>query len=70
MSLTCAYTGRLVEREPVERSVCDPSSSRGVAGAGGLALTYGDAVGDLLLSSTGGLIGSILAVRWLGPAET
>ena len=30
-------------------------------------LTYGDTVGDLLLSSTGGLIGSIVAVRWLGP---
>lgn len=42
-------------------------SEDGVGGAGGLALTYGDTVGDLLLSSTGGLIGSILAVRWLGP---
>ena len=30
-------------------------------------LTYGDTIGDLLLSSTGGLIGSLLAVRWLGP---
>ncbi|MFW2335229.1 hypothetical protein [Ilumatobacter sp.] len=42
-------------------------SEDGVGGAGGLSLTYGDTVGDLLLSSTGGLIGSILAVRWLGP---
>jgi hypothetical protein len=33
----------------------------------GLSLTYGDTIGDLLLSSTGGLIGSFLAVWWLGP---
>jgi hypothetical protein len=37
----------------------------GFGGAGGLALTYEDTVGDLFLSSTGGLIGSIVAVRWL-----
>lgn len=42
-------------------------SEDGVGGAGGLSLTYGDTIGDLLLSSTGGLIGSVLAVRWLGP---
>ena len=42
-------------------------SEDGVGGAGGLALTYEDTIGDLLLSSTGGLIGSIIAVRWLGP---
>ena len=42
-------------------------SEDGVGGAGGLSLTYGDTVGDLLLSSTGGRVGSILAVRWLGP---
>lgn len=41
-------------------------STDGFGGAGGLDLTYGDTVGDLLLSSTGGLIGSIIAVRWLG----
>ena len=43
-------------------------SEDGFGGAGGLALTYGDTIGDLLLSSTGGLIGSILGVRFLGPA--
>ncbi|MEP1123372.1 MAG: hypothetical protein ABJH68_05715 [Ilumatobacter sp.] len=42
-------------------------SEDGFGGAGGLALTYEDTVGDLFLSSTGGLIGSIIAVRWLGP---
>lgn len=42
-------------------------SEDGIGGAGGLSLTYGDTIGDLLLSSTGGLIGSLLAVRWLGP---
>lgn len=42
-------------------------SEDGIGGAGGLALTYGDTIGDLVLSSTGGLIGSWLAVRWLGP---
>ena len=38
-----------------------------IGGADGLALTYGDTIGDLVLSSTGGLLGSWLAVRWLGP---
>ncbi len=42
-------------------------SEDGIGGAGGLALTYGDTIGDLLLSSTGGLLGSWLGVRWLGP---
>ncbi len=42
-------------------------SEDGFGGAGALSLTYGDTIGDLLLSSTGGLIGSLLAVRWLGP---
>lgn len=41
-------------------------STDGWGGAGGLDLTYGDTVGDLLLSSTGGLIGSIVAVVTLG----
>jgi len=42
-------------------------SEDGFGGAGGLSLTYEDTIGDLLLSSTGGLVGSIIAVRWLGP---
>jgi hypothetical protein len=42
-------------------------SEDGWGGAGGLALTYTDTVGDLVLSSTGGLVGSIVAVRLLGP---
>ena len=33
---------------------------------GGLALTYGDTVGDLALSTAGGMIGSWLGVRHLG----
>lgn len=43
------------------------ASEDGLGGADGLALTYGDTIGDLLLSSTGGLLGSLLAVRFLGP---
>ena len=42
-------------------------SEDGFGGAGALALTYEDTVGDLFLSSTGGLIGSIIAITWLGP---
>ena len=42
-------------------------SEDGFGGAGGLALTYGDTIGDLLLSSTGGLIGSWFGLRYLGP---
>ena len=42
-------------------------STDGIGGADGLSLTYGDTIGDLLLSSTGGLVGSVLAVALLGP---
>jgi hypothetical protein len=35
-------------------------------GTAGLELTYGDTIGDLVISSTGGAIGAALAV-WLGP---
>ena len=45
-------------------------SEDGFGGAGGLALTYEDTIGDLFLSSTGGLIGSIIAIRWLGPRRS
>jgi len=45
-------------------------SEDGFGGAGGLALTYGDTIGDLLLSSTGGLVGSVLGVALLGPRVT
>ncbi len=43
-------------------------SEDGFGGAGGLQLTYGDTVGDLFLSSTGGLVGSLVALWVLGPA--
>ena len=39
-----------------------------LTGGNGLALGYTDTVGDLILSSSGGLLGSILAIRLLGPA--
>jgi hypothetical protein len=42
-------------------------SEDGIGGADGLSLTYGDTIGDLLLSSTGGLVGSFLGVLLLGP---
>jgi len=42
-------------------------SEDGFGGAGGLALTYEDTIGDLFLSSTGGLVGSVLGLIWLGP---
>ena len=42
-------------------------SEDGFGGAGALSLTYADTIGDLFLSSVGGLIGSLIAVRWLGP---
>ncbi len=42
-------------------------STEGFGGPDGLALTYSDTVGDLLLSSTGGLIGSIASLALLGP---
>jgi len=45
-------------------------SEDGFGGAGALALTYEDTVGDLFLSSTGGLVGSLLAVWLLGPRRT
>lgn len=41
-------------------------SEEGFGGADGLSLTYGDTIGDLLLSSTGGLVGSYIAIRLLG----
>jgi len=44
-------------------------SEDGFGGAGGLQLTYGDTVGDLALSSTGGLVGSIIGLVLLGPAR-
>lgn len=37
-------------------------------GTAGLDLTYGDTIGDLILSSTGGAIGAALAV-WLTPRD-
>ena len=42
-------------------------SEDGIGGAGGLQLTYGDTIGDLFLSSSGGLLGSIIALFVLGP---
>lgn len=42
-------------------------SEDGFGGAGGLQLTYGDTIGDLFLSSTGGLVGSAIALWVLGP---
>jgi hypothetical protein len=38
-----------------------------LTGGGGLALGYTDTVGDLILSSSGGLLGSALAIAVLGP---
>ena len=34
------------------------------AGVGGLSLTYADTLGDLVLSTAGGAVGALLAVRW------
>jgi len=45
-------------------------SEDGFGGAGGLALTYEDTVADLFLSSTGGLLGSMIALAWLGPTKS
>lgn len=42
-------------------------SEDGFGGAGGLQLTYGDTIGDLFLSSTGGLVGSLIGLYVLGP---
>ena len=33
---------------------------------GGLGLTYGDTIGDLTLSTSGGVVGSLIGVYWLG----
>lgn len=44
-------------------------SEDGFGGAGGLQLTYEDTIGDLFLSSTGGLVGSIIALYVLGPKQ-
>ena len=41
-------------------------SEDGWGGAGGLQLTYSDTVGDLVISSTGGLIGAVAALAWFG----
>lgn len=38
-----------------------------LTGGKGLALGYTDTVGDLILSSSGGLLGSVLAIYLLGP---
>ncbi len=38
------------------------------AGSMGLNLTYGDTIGDLVLSSCGGIIGAALASRFASPA--
>ena len=35
------------------------------SGVGGLDLTYADTLADLVLSTTGGALGSFLAVRWI-----
>ena len=40
-----------------------------IGAGGGLALTYGDTVGDLTLSTAGGMVGSWLGVRFLGGGE-
>ena len=45
-------------------------SEDGFGGAGGLALTYEDTIGDLALSSTGGLVGSIAGLFLLGPVAS
>ena len=37
------------------------------AGVGGLSLTYADTLGDLVLSTAGGAVGAMLAVRWFAP---
>jgi len=39
------------------------------AGVGGLSLTYGDTIGDLLLSTAGGALGSWLALRLTAAAD-
>ncbi len=44
------------------------ASEDGLGGAGGLSLTYGDTIGDLVMSSTGGLLGSWLGLRLFAAA--
>ena len=43
------------------------SDSGPLLGGGGLSLGYTDTIGDLFLSSTGGLLGAFIALRLLGP---
>lgn len=43
------------------------SSEGPLLGGEGLELGYTDTIGDLILSSSGGLLGSLLAIRVLGP---
>jgi hypothetical protein len=38
-------------------------------GTAGLQLTYGDTIGDLVLSSTGGAVGALLATRLAWPSS-
>ena len=45
-------------------------SEDGIGWADGLSLTYGDTIRDLVLSSIGGLLGSWLALRLLGPLSS
>ncbi len=39
-------------------------------GTAGLGLTYGDTIGDLLLSSTGGAVGAVIVTRFFWPTPT
>ncbi len=41
-----------------------------LTGGKGLALGYTDTVGDLILSSSGGLVGSVIAIYLLGPTSS
>ena len=43
------------------------SDSGPLLGGGGLGLGYTDTIGDLFLSSTGGLVGAFIALNVLGP---
>lgn len=38
----------------------------GIGAAGALSLTYGDTIGDLFTSTFGGIVGSVIGVKWLG----
>ena len=35
------------------------------SGVGGLSLTYGDTIADLVLSTSGGVVGAVAVARWL-----